>query len=363
MTRTIGVVGGGQLGRMLLEAALALDLRLAFYVRPGEQGVSGWATSVVEGPLEAAPLASFANSVDVLTFEHELVDPAILAALEAQGIQLAPGAVAMATGSNKEQQRALFTTLGLPTIPAQLVDRDVGDVPTLEPPYLLKAVRGGYDGRGLLRVDATVELPRTGRWLAEPLLPIASECAVVVARAANGEVATWDPVALVHREGICVEAAWPSGLEPRLERDVVRAARTIADALDYVGVMAVEFFIVEGSIVVNEMAPRVHNSGHLTIEGAVTSQFENHLRAVAGLPLGSTESIGPAVMVNLIGARHLERVPTAARVHRYGKTPRTGRKVGHVTAVAASLDEARQRAWTAARDLGGELLDAPWELP
>lgn len=361
MTQTIGVVGGGQLGRMLLEAALALDVRLAFYVRPGEQGVVGWATSVVEGPLETEPLQSFGERVDVLTFEHELVDPSILEALEAHGVVLAPGARAMAIGSNKERQRELFTALGLPTIPGELVDLDAGEVPTLDRPYLLKAVAGGYDGRGLLRVDATTALPSAGRWLAEPLVPITSECAVVIARTADGEIATWDPVGLVQRAGICVEAACPSGLEPALEQEARDATRRIADALNYVGVLAVEFFVVEGSLIVNEMAPRVHNSGHLTIEGAITSQFENHLRAVSGLPLGSTESIGPAVMVNLIGARNLERVPTAARVHRYGKTPRARRKVGHVTAVAASLDEARRRAYAAARHLGGELLDVPGE--
>ncbi len=363
MGLTVGVVGGGQLARMLFEAALALDLHVVFYVRPGEEGVRGWAAHVVEGPLRFAELYDFGQSVDVVTFEHELVDERTLRDLEAAGVDLAPRAEAMVIGSNKLYQRRLCDELGLRAVPYTLIDRDAGETPRATPPYLLKAVRGGYDGRGLRRIGSSSdELPREGLWLVEPELAVDAECAAVVARGRDGTCVTWEPVELRMLEGICVEAAWPSPLDAALSAQARRAARSIAVALDFVGVLAVEFFVVDGELVVNEIAPRVHNSGHLTIEGATTSQFENHLRAVAGLPLGSTAPISPAVMVNLIGAPAASQLPSDVRVHRYGKTPRPRRKVGHVTALAADVETARQHARRAARLMGGELVDRLEEI-
>jgi len=352
----VGVVGGGQLARMLLEAALALDVGLSFYVRPGEEGISGWSPRVVEGPLELEALRAFARTVDVVTFEHELVHPTVLAALERDGVRLAPPAGAMAVGSDKELQRRLFASLGLAAIPSELVDRGRSERPHISPPYLLKAAHGGYDGRGLVRVDTEKDLPPTGRYLAEPILPIEAEGAVLVARSPSGAIRSWDPIRLVNLEGICVEAAWPSELPEAIERAALRAAIAIAEALDFVGVLAMEFFVVEGGLIVNEIAPRVHNSGHLTIEAAVTSQFENHLRAILDHPLGDTSPLSPAAMVNLLGRIADRTSPSRVRVHRYGKTPRARRKLGHVTALAPTVAEARQHARAAARTLGGELI-------
>jgi len=353
----VGVIGGGQLGRMLLEAALALDIPLAFYVRPSDEGVRGWAATVVEGEFELAPLLAFAELVDVVTFEHELVPPPVLRALEQRGVVLRPSARVMEVGSDKWLQRSLFATLGLAGIPAQLVDRGANELPRATPPYVLKARHGGYDGRGVHWIQDVAELPPAGHWLAEPVLELDAEGAVLVARGLDGSLAVWEPVRLINREGICVEASWPSGFAPRLRRAAHEAATAIAEQLEAVGVLALEFFVIDGELVLNELAPRVHNSGHLTIEGARTSQFENHLRAIAGLALGDTSALGAAVMVNVLGGARTPWLPSDVRVHRYGKTPRPRRKVAHVTAVGPDLDDARQRARRAARLLGGELVE------
>jgi 5-(carboxyamino)imidazole ribonucleotide synthase len=311
----------------------------------------------------------------VLTFDHELVDPETLAALERDGHRVYPSAATMSLAQNKRRQRAELQELGLPVPAFQDVERAedvIAFASEHQWPVVLKASRGGYDGRGVWVVtneaearEIVAEAQAGGLvLLVEEHLDLTRELAVLVARRPNGEVAVWEPVETVQRDGICNELCVPVDADARLIAEAVGIARTVAAEIDAVGVLAIEFFIAGDRLFVNELAPRPHNSGHWTIEGASTSQFEQHLRAVLDLPLGDTSVRAPVVATeNLLGPADgsdpAERLAHAvavrgAHVHLYGKPPRPGRKLGHVTTLGVDRRETRQRAAIAVRLLSGE---------
>ncbi len=347
---TIGIIGGGQLGRMLSMAAAQLGYRSHIYAAESSGPAADVSAKWVQGAYDdQAALAAFARDVSVVTFEFENVEPAPLEAL-ARAVPMHPSPQALATGQNRCAEKRFAASCGGRTADWADVnsraDLDVA-LARIGAPAILKTVRFGYDGKGQARIASSADAEAAWASLASaaPLILEAhvafdQEFSLIVARDQAGSIAFWDAPENVHKAGILATSTVPACEAVRIQVPAARAlARRIAETLDYVGVFAIEFFAgIEGPVF-NEMAPRVHNSGHWTIEGAVTSQFENHIRAIVGLPLGSTRLVGKgAEMRNLIGDdinqwRALASEP-GARLHLYGKhDARPGRKMGHVTTV------------------------------
>ncbi len=321
----------------------------------------------LDGILEAA------GDVDVVTFDHDPADPSVPQALIDAGVVVRPGVRALELAADKLAQRRALRDAGLPVPPfAEVAAPEDVDGFAAEHgwPLVLKAASGGYDGRGVVFADGpdaaqAVLAGASGRWLAEPRLPLERELAVMVARRPSGERVTYPVVESVQRDGMCREVLVPAPVAPELAAEAAAIAGRIAELVELAGVMAVELFVVDDRIVINELACRTHNSGHHSIEMCTTSQFENHLRAVLDWPLGATDPRAPAaVMVNVVAvdddhdpARFVDcalAVP-GAHVHVYGKRPRRERKVGHVTALGPDLDDAGRRARAAAAALTGEV--------
>jgi 5-(carboxyamino)imidazole ribonucleotide synthase len=359
----VGMVGGGQLARMTHQAAISLGLSLrVLATSPTDSGALVVPAAEIGSHLSLDDLLAFAAGCDVLTFDHEHVPREHLRALEAKGVVLRPGADALRYAQDKLAMRERLTGLGLP-VPGWRPG-PFGDLPR---PVVLKAVRGGYDGRGVWVLEGPEEpMPAGLELYAEELVPLARELAVLVARRPSGEIRGWPIVETVQRDGICVEVVAPApGLPAERRAEAQQIAGTIATELDVTGVLAVELFerSPDGALLVNELAMRPHNSGHWTIEGARTSQFEQHLRAVLDWPLGETAPTAPyVVMVNLLGGQDPDiagRLPAVLaedpgiRVHIYGKGARPGRKLGHMTALGDDLEETRSRARRAAAALRG----------
>jgi 5-(carboxyamino)imidazole ribonucleotide synthase len=326
----VACIGGGQLGRMLGLAGLPLGLRFRF-LDPAPDACAGAVGELVVGDYgDAGALARLAEAAAVVTYEFENVPVDAAARVAA-----VPGTAALEHGQDRLREKELFRSLGIPTA-------RFGTLDETGLPALVKSRRLGYDGKGQRRVTV-VEALGAGE-LAEEIVPFARELSIVGARGRDGETRFWPLGENVHRDGILRVTRAPAADAPQQEAEAICTA--LLDALDYVGVLAVELFELEGRLLANEFAPRVHNTGHWTIDGAATSQFENHLRAILGLPLGATEARSPCMMVNLIGdvppLDDLVALP-GARVHLYGKEPRPGRKVGHVTLVAPD-DETVARA-------------------
>ncbi len=373
----IAVVGGGQLARMMQQAAVGLGVHLRALV----EDAGGSAAQVVpDAPVgradDAAAVRSLLAGADVLTFEHEHVPADLLRALEADGVAVRPGSAALAHAQDKIVMRRRLAELGVPgprwapVADAAALRRFGDDVGW---PVVVKTARGGYDGKGVRVVaDATGAddwfggLGAGEELLAEERVPFVRELAVLLARRPSGEVRAWPVVETVQRDGICAEVLAPApGLDPARAAEAVAVGERIAEGLDVTGVLAVEMFeLPDGRIAVNELAMRPHNSGHWTIDGATTSQFEQHLRAVLDLPLGETAPRAPvSVMVNLLGSAlpdPTQALPAvlaahpAARVHLYGKEVRPGRKLGHVTVVGDDVGAARAAASGAVALLRGE---------
>lgn len=366
----VGVVGGGQLARMLAQAASPLGIDLRVLAGARDEGASPVAPTVRGDIDDPAVLAEFARGCDVLTFDHELVPVPTVRAVEAEGIIVRPGANTLAR-SDKARLRADLADRF--PFPAHAIARSITDVEAFADshgwPVVVKAASGGYDGRGVhvahgpdrARVLMTALEPGVPA-VVEPVLDLDAELAVVVARRPGGEHRVYPVVRTVQVDGICHEVRFPADVGPSVEAEAVSLAVAVADATDAVGVLAVEVFVTGGAVLLNEIAPRPHNSGHWTIDGAATSQFEQHLRAVLDWPMGSTEAIAPAaVMLNLIPgdppADPRDAVSAAldagdVRVHVYDKTPRPGRKVGHLTAVGDDPVRVRARAVAAAAAMG-----------
>jgi 5-(carboxyamino)imidazole ribonucleotide synthase len=376
---TIGILGGGQLGYMLALAGYPLGLHFRFFDPSPEAPVGRIASRVTAEFSDEAALEKFANGLELVTYEFENVPVAAVRFL-AERVPVFPRPSALEAAQDRLREKQLFLKLGIPTTQfAAVADRAALDaaVKKVGLPAILKTRRMGYDGKGqwFLRtaedvVRAKGELPpaETGSagtlpalrkssspvdtqddasFILERFVKFTRELSVLAVRARTGETAVYPLVENHHRGGILRLSLAPAPrLDPAIQSAAEDAANRVFDELEYVGVLAIEFFEQDGRLLANEMAPRVHNSGHWTIEGALTSQFENHLRAVVGLPLGSTHAIGSSAMLNLIG-----ELPNPAEVlairdahlHLYGKSPRAGRKLGHITLRAASAEQLASR--------------------
>ena len=367
----VGMVGAGQLARMTQRAAIDLGVHLTVLAtRDDEPAVVAGAAHRIGGADDPAALRRLAELVDVVTLDHELVDAATLAAIEANGVPVRPSARALRVAQDKLVARETFAALGLPG-PDHVVAGDEAGVEELAAthgwPLVAKSRTGGYDGRGVEvvadRAALDAVLARGGEWIVEQRVPIAREVAALVARRPGGETVVYPLVETVQRDGICHELIMPARVDAAVAERAVDIARRIAEGIDAVGILAVEQFVTpDGEVLVNEIAVRPHNSGHATIEGCATSQFTNHLRAVLDWPLGTTDlQAGVAVTVNVLGVDGSDvaaRVPEAlavegARVHLYGKESRPGRKIGHVTVLGEDAEAALAAARRAAAVLLG----------
>jgi 5-(carboxyamino)imidazole ribonucleotide synthase len=361
---TIGILGGGQLGYMLALAGYPLGLHFRFFDPSPEAPVGRIASRVTAEFTDECALDKFANGLELVTYEFENV-PVAAARFLAERVPVFPPPDALEIAQDRLREKQLFQKLGIPATEFSAVANPEAldaAVKKIGLPAILKTCRMGYDGKGqwILRTAEDVaraksRLPVEGSAVAhdgppfilERFVPFTRELSVLAVRGRTGETAVYPLVENHHRDGILRLALAPAPrLDPAIQRAAEDAARRVFESLQYVGVLAIEFFETDGCLLANEMAPRVHNSGHWTIEGAVTSQFENHLRAVMGLPLGSTNAIGSSAMLNLIGeAPDSAEVLTVhdAHLHLYGKSPRPGRKLGHVTLRGGSPEQLASR--------------------
>ncbi len=372
----VGVVGGGQLARMLQPAAVALGVRLRLLAdTPTDSAAQVIPDTVVGDYRDLDALRAFAQGCEVLTFDHEHVPTEHLRTLVAEGVAVRPGPDALVFAQDKGLMRERLAQLDVP-LPWWRRVAAVADVDafagTVVYPLVLKATRGGYDGKGVWVVNNAHEAAevlshdQVPGFLAEELVPYTRELSAVVARSPSGQAVAYPVVETVQRDGICHEVYAPApGISDDHAVAAQEAALRIAGELGVVGVMAVELFDTADGVLVNELAMRPHNSGHWGIDGSVTSQFENHLRAVLDLPLGDPSASAPlTVMVNLLGGDLTELYPAylhcmardpALKFHLYGKTVKPGRKVGHVTATGTDLDDLLERARHAVAYLRGDI--------
>ncbi|MGQ0625921.1 MAG: 5-(carboxyamino)imidazole ribonucleotide synthase [Sporichthyaceae bacterium] len=372
----VGMVGGGQLARMTAQAAIALDVRLHVLAESADASAAQIAAQVTVGdPDDLETLRRFASGVDVLTFDHEGVPTEHLAKLEADGVLVRPGSAALLHAQDKVAMRTRLGAAGLPcprwtqvTHPRQVS----AFVASLAGPVVAKTPRGGYDGRGVRIVESAEQIEdwlARGPVLLEEKVAFTRELAVQVARSPHGQAAVYPVVETVQRAGICREVLAPAAITDDHALAAQRAALAIAADLDVVGLLAVELFDTPAGVLVNELAMRPHNSGHWTIEGSASSQFEQHLRAVLDWPLGAVTMTAPhAVMANVLGSEDPERFPDlfggylhclahdpGLRIHNYGKAVVPGRKVGHVTVLGDDPSDLLNRAQHAAAFLRGEI--------
>ena len=367
MTPTVGVIGGGQLARMMIPPAGALGIELRVLAESVGESACLAVTSVGDFR-DAATVLEFATGVDVVTFDHEHVPQDVLAALLQAGVTVAPGPAALLFAQDKLRMRERLSELQLPVPDWARILSD-GDLQDFLDAHggraVLKTPRGGYDGKGV-RVVTTVDdaadwLTPGAELLAEELVDFRRELAQLIARRPSGEIALWPVVESLQQGGVCAEVIAPA---PRSAGSIADLAADIAVSvatnLDVTGVLAVELFeTTDERLVINELAMRPHNTGHWTIDGSTTSQFEQHLRAVLDLPLGATGTREPwSVMVNVLGGPGSGAIPDryalaladqpTVKFHSYGKASRPGRKVGHVTATGDDLDDVVYRARAAA---------------
>lgn len=371
---TVGILGGGQLARMMALSGAPLGLRFLVLDSTADACAAQFAPLLQADYRDQAGLAEFASRVDVATFDFENV-PAESARWLAERVPVFPNPRALAVAQDRLAEKTLFQELGIPVPEFAAIDSREGldaALARIGTPCILKTRRLGYDGKGQFRLRSPADAEAA--WAAlgaqagtvglilEGFVAFQRELSVVAVRGRDGELRTWPLTENWHEDGILSASLAPASAGAELEAQALATARRVAEALDYVGVFALELFLKDGVLMANEMAPRVHNSGHWTIEGAETSQFQNHLRAVLGLPLGSTRAIGHSVMLNWIGA-----MPDAAPVlaeagghwHDYGKSPREGRKVGHATLRAESPAELAAALVRVGEALGRQAQVAP----
>ncbi|CAN5346344.1 5-(carboxyamino)imidazole ribonucleotide synthase [soil metagenome] len=364
----VGVIGGGQLARMMVPPAVALGVELRVLAEV-EGSSAAIAATAVGDYTDVDVVLAFAKDVDVVTFDHEHVPQGVLRALVDAGIAVHPGPDALAVAQDKLVMRERLTALGAP-VPDWAAVSDAEELGDFLSDHggaaVVKTPRGGYDGKGVRVVRGPAD---ADDWfaaaageplLAEELVDFRRELAQLVARRPSGQLEGWVLVETEQRDGVCAEVTAPAPSIDPLAVEALAFADRIATELGVIGVLAVELFeTVDGRLLVNELAMRPHNTGHWTIDGSVTSQFEQHLRAVLDLPLGDTSPTAPwSVMVNVLGgpagATMPDRYPAAlaaqpaVKFHSYGKTSRPGRKVGHVTATGDTLDDVRAQARAAA---------------
>ena len=376
---TLAVIGGGQLARMMAQPAIALGLPLRLLAEAPAVSAAQVIPDQLVGDYRDLPtLLKVTDGCAVVTFDHEHVPTEHLHALEAAGVACRPGPGALVHAQDKAVMRARLDALGVPA-PRHATVTYTAEVEAFGFPCVLKTSRGGYDGKGVWVVRSVEDCDEpfstaaaTGvQILAEELVDFRRELSALVARSPSGQAAAYPVVESVQKDGICVEVIAPApDLDPRLAGQAQEIALTVAGALDVVGILAVEMFETnDGRVLVNELAMRPHNTGHWTQDGAETSQFENHLRAVMDLPLGSPAPRARwTVMANILGGaldtgRLYDGFPHALardphlRVHLYGKDLRPGRKVGHVNTYGDDLDDCLARARHAASWFAGDLGD------
>ncbi|WGP07488.1 5-(carboxyamino)imidazole ribonucleotide synthase [Bacillus subtilis] len=378
----IGVIGGGQLARMMAPAAEALGVRFSVLAETADAPATQVINEVTVGDYTDYPtLKAFAETVDVITFDHEHVPPEHLQALVEAGHAVRPGPDALIFAQDKIRMRARMDELGLPN-PAWAEITSAADVEAFAArvgyPFILKTPRGGYDGKGVRVIDSldqAVEwLDEVPQLLAEEKVDFTRELAVMVGRSPMGQTAVWPVVETWQQNGVCKEAIAPApDLSAEKARAITEAILTVAGTLEVTGVMAMEMFETPEGFLINEFAMRPHNTGHWTQDGAVTSQFEQHLRAVLDLPLGSPAAREDvSVMVNILGADHDDLYQPylhvmahdpAVKVHLYGKGVRPGRKVGHVNAYGEDRQLVLARARHAADFIAGVDVDPHPQMP
>ncbi len=361
---TVGIVGGGQLGRMLALAGYPLGLRCRFLDRSVDAPAAQVAPILLGELEDAARLKELASQSDVLTFDWENISGAALAPLE-KLTAIRPPRAALEVSQDRLREKALFASLKIPVAAHAAIDTKddlLRASAKLGSPGVLKTRRLGYDGKGQFvlqhaaRIDDAWDRMGGAGLIYEKFQVFSREVSLIGARSAAGEIVYYPLSANSHSGGILRYSVAPYA-DPALERMARRYLKRVMEALSYIGILTIEFFVVNGRLIANEMAPRVHNSGHWTIDGCITSQFENHLRAICDLPLGDTRPLGHTAMVNFLGTmpdrRRLLGIEGLA-FHDYGKAPRPGRKLGHCTVVrstqkdrnAGLADALRQIEWT-----------------
>ena len=363
-TPRVGVIGSGQLAQMMLAPAAALGIDLITLANSSADSAAQSSPHVIGDFRDLDVVRQFAKSCDLVTFEHELIPISIIRTLENEGIKFQPNSNSFQYSQDKALMREKLAHLPNPKwqVVTEAIDWSY--------PAIAKSISGGYDGRGVWKVNSKLELAELLKevptLLLEELIEFDFEIAVMVARSAHGQAATWSPTRTVQRDGICIETVTPvpEFNEAQAERAQALALQ-IADEIKLIGVMAVEMFVKGDQLFINELALRPHNSGHWTIEGSVTSQFEQHLRAVLDLPLGDTTLTSKwAVMGNILGGSksdmfrpylHLMARTPALKFHYYRKEVRPGRKLGHVTITGTNLLELRQEVDHALAYLSGEI--------
>ena len=370
------MIGGGQLSRMTHQASVALGVGFRVLAQKSNDSAAQVCADVILGEHDdIGALRKLANGVNVVTFDHEHVPLALLEELIASGVNVQPGPHALEFAQDKIKMRQRLSAIGSP-MPAFAEVRNATEVrdfaETAGWPVVLKVSRGGYDGRGVwVCADAdevhdvmSIELAQGVNWLVEECVPFTRELSAQVARSSQGQMVAYPVVQTTQENGMCSEVIAPApNLDDSRSAKAQEIALRIADELDVVGMLAVELFDTGSELLVNELAMRPHNSGHWSIDGAVTSQFENHLRAVLDLPLGNPAPVAPwTVMVNVIGGdypdmyaafKHCMARDPGVRIHMYGKEVRKGRKIGHVTVLSQDLADALRRAHHAADYLRG----------
>ena len=362
---TVGIIGAGQLARMTIAPAEALGVKLLLLANEANDSAAQIANHIVGDYRDLETVRAFASKCDVVTFEHELIPLSVIKTLEADGVVVRPSSASFLYSQDKAAMRERLKSF--PSPKSQVVT-DASEITTY--PVIAKAISGGYDGRGVWKINSASELASVikeiGKVLVEELIDFDYEIAVMVARSPHGQATTWAPTQTIQRDGICTMTISPAPqLSDELNQKAQKLALDIADEIGVVGVMAVEIFVRGTELFINELAMRPHNSGHWTIEGAVTSQFEQHLRAVLDLPLGSPAMTAPiAVMGNILGGDnehmyrpylHLMARTPALKFHHYMKEVRSGRKIGHVSLLGNNLVELTQEVQHALDYLSGEI--------
>jgi 5-(carboxyamino)imidazole ribonucleotide synthase len=377
--QTVGILGGGQLARMLVLEGAPLGVGFRIVDTAERPCAAELAPTEHVDWRDTGALQSFADGVDVATFDFENV-PAETAQWLTEHTAVHPGPEALAVAQDRMSEKTLFREIGLDTAQFAAVDTRADldrALAEIGAPAILKTRRLGYDGKGQFRLrqasdagaawDALGEQAARHGLILEAFVPFDCEVSVVAVRGRDGAFRTWPLTRNWHDDGILSLSLAPAPVAAELAEAAFAHARTLAERLDYVGVFALELFVRDGHLLGNEMAPRVHNSGHWSYDGAVTSQFQNHVRAVLGMPLGDTAARGCSVMFNWIGAmpdRDTALAVPDVHWHDYGKSPRPGRKVGHATVCAPDMTTLRERARQLALALGREEQAAPMlELP
>jgi 5-(carboxyamino)imidazole ribonucleotide synthase len=361
----VGVIGAGQLARMMVAPATALGIKLIPFASSNEDSAAQITHCVIGDYKDLEAVKKFAQQCDVVTFEHELIPLSIIKALEADGVTVRPGSQSFEYSQDKEAMRKKLASFKAPSSKVVTSSNEIDQYPVIA-----KSISGGYDGRGVWKVNSSQELSdllkNSPKLLIEELIDFDYEIAVMVARSPHSQATSWVPTQTIQSDGICTMTISPAPLmSAEMSEKAQQIALDIAAEVKLIGVMAVEMFVKGDDIFINELAMRPHNSGHWTIEGARTSQFEQHLRAILDLPLGDPAMTdGYAVMGNILGKNksdmyrpylHLMARNPSLKFHMYGKEVRPGRKIGHVNVIGKDLVELRREIEHAVDYMSGEV--------